>query len=179
MIEQIKKREEYKELANSIVSNYYDIEISEPTRMREYVIGRSIYYKILRTNTNMSFQEIAKSFGKNHATILHSIKQLDDLMGHDYSLRSDYLAINNKFTEAIEHIYSENLEEFISTREDSEEYLMLLSDFKELNKRHRALRKSHKELIESNEKLNQKYKRLYDKYEERESYFYKNGYIIR
>jgi DNA-binding Lrp family transcriptional regulator len=179
MIEQIKKRERYKELASSIVCGYYGIDIGQPTRIREYVIARAMYYKILRANTNMSFQEIAKIFNKHHATVIHSIKQLEGIMEEDYSLRSDFLVINTKFTEAIEDIYSENLDELLTVKEESEEYYMLLSDFNDLNQRHRALRIAHKELIESNEKLNGRYKRLCDKYDERESYFYKNGYIIR
>lgn len=179
MIEQIKKRERYKELANSIVCGYYGIDIGQPTRIREYVIARAMYYKILRANTNMSFQEIAKIFNKHHATVLHSIKQLDGIMEQDYSLRSDFLVINTKFTDAIEKIYSENLDELLDVEEESEEYYMLLSDFNDLNQRHRALRIAHKELIESNEKLNEKYKRLKNKHEEREYYYQRNGYVLK
>lgn len=179
MIEQIKKRERYKELANSIVCGYYGININEPTRIREYVIARAMFYKILRSNTNMSFQEIANIFNKHHATVLHSIKQLEGIMEQDYSLRSDYLAINTKFTEAIEDIYSENLDELLDVKEESETYYMLLSDFNDLNKRHRALRKAHRQLVESNEELNGRYKRLKKKYDDREWYYHRNGFIIK
>jgi chromosomal replication initiation ATPase DnaA len=69
-----------------------------------------MYYKVLRANTNMSFQEIANTFNKNHATVMHSIKQLDGIMEMDYSLRSDYLSINDRFVQAIDDLYECNLD---------------------------------------------------------------------
>ena len=179
MIEQIKKRERYKKIANLIVCDYFNIDIKKPTRIREYVTARSMYYKVLRANTNMSFQEIANTFNKNHATVMHSIKQLDGIMEMDYSLRSDYLSINDRFVQAIDDLYESNLYNSDSEQIDFEAYRMLLSDYHELKTRHKALRVAHKQLVESNDKMNERFKKLKTIHEERERYYKRNGYVIR
>ena len=55
-------------------------------RQRIYVFGRAILYKILRKHLNMTLSDIAKVFNKNHATVLHSLKQLPFLLKFDKTL---------------------------------------------------------------------------------------------
>ena len=74
-IEEAIQNKQTKEVAKTIVNNYFGLDISRNTRQRRYVVARSIFYKILRYNTKMSFQDIADTFNKNHATVLHAIKQ--------------------------------------------------------------------------------------------------------
>ena len=55
-------------------------------RQRIYVFGRAVLYKILREHLNMTLSDIAKVFNKNHATVLHSLKQLPFLLKFDKNL---------------------------------------------------------------------------------------------
>jgi phage regulator Rha-like protein len=179
MIDIVEKRKGFKQLAKAIVSEYYNLDISKPTRLREYVIARMMFYKLLRANTNMTYQEIADTFDKNHATVLHSVKNLDGIMEYDYSIRSDYLSVNSKFNEALDRIYNGNLEDLQEAKEQSDEYYMLLNDLNKLKQRYEALAKIHRDLVESNSLLNDKYKKLKNKHEEREVYYRDNGFIIK
>lgn len=56
-------------------------DISEPTRKREYIQARSIYYKLCRIyipNASLSF--IGKNIDKCHATVLHGLKIFKELL---------------------------------------------------------------------------------------------------
>ena len=54
--------------------------IKEKTRQREYVDARRIAYHILRSLHGLPFQVIAKEFNKNHASVIHGIKDVDFLI---------------------------------------------------------------------------------------------------
>lgn len=174
---EIETQNKIKLLAKDIVCKHYGIDIAKRTRKREYVLGRSMYYKLLRENTRMSFQEIANSFNKDHATALHSIKQLNGYMEVDVILRADFADINNTFLDSVD---SGLLEKYNGTPdEETPAYLKLLQDFYELKRRYNKLKRTHHESIETNTALNVKYRTLFAKHREREDYYYKNGFVIK
>ncbi len=45
-------------------------------RRRDHVYARALYYGICREVTNLSLDEIGKTLDQNHATVLHSIKNV-------------------------------------------------------------------------------------------------------
>jgi len=45
-------------------------------RRRDYVYARALYYGICREVTNLSLDQIGRTLGQNHATVLHSIKNV-------------------------------------------------------------------------------------------------------
>ena len=47
------------------------------SRERNIVILRNIYFKIAREQTQIAFSKIAKAVGKDHATVMHSIKRIE------------------------------------------------------------------------------------------------------
>lgn len=51
-----------------------EIDIRKNTRKEEYIMGRALYYKILRDFSDLSYKNIGKSLKKNHATVLHSLE---------------------------------------------------------------------------------------------------------
>ena len=61
-------------------------------RIRENVDARCIFYKIARDIFNLSLTKIAKYMGKNHATILHGLKQFENFYPVDKNLRKTYQA---------------------------------------------------------------------------------------
>jgi chromosomal replication initiation ATPase DnaA len=46
------------------------IDIRNESRMQNYVEGRSLYFTLARKHTMFSYQEIGKSIGRNHATVI-------------------------------------------------------------------------------------------------------------
>ncbi len=60
------------------------------SRKRNFVEARAIYYKLLRDISNMTLQAIGDTVNKDHATILHSLKGVDDWMRYDTKLFEKY-----------------------------------------------------------------------------------------
>jgi chromosomal replication initiation ATPase DnaA len=60
------------------------------TRRREYVDARRIAYYILRNVHGFTFQSIAKEFNKNHASVIHGIRDFDFLLKSDENLYEIY-----------------------------------------------------------------------------------------
>lgn len=53
----------------------FDIRLD--TRVKEYVFGRTLYYGLCKKYTHYSLASIGRSINKNHATVLHSLKNLE------------------------------------------------------------------------------------------------------
>ena len=62
----------------NIIEEYLNVNLHDPTRKQENVTGRMIYYKILREH-KYGYQAIARTLGKNHATVIHAINTFNDL----------------------------------------------------------------------------------------------------
>lgn len=174
-IEEAIQNKQTKEVAKTIVNNYFGLDISRNTRQRRYVVARSIFYKILRYNTKMSFQDIADTFNKNHATVLHAIKQLDGYMEFDSSLKIDYITINDLFLNTVDKLLTEKFNDIESI---DPQYIDILNSFNQLSRKYDKLKQIHNDLVISSEKVNQKYKKLKEFSDERESYYQRNGYVI-
>jgi ribosome-interacting GTPase 1 len=81
------------------VENHFKLKLDEPTRRFEVVFARGCYFKIARELTKNSYQKIANTLGKNHATVMHGIKTVNDLIETDKDLRQQYDSLINKFSE--------------------------------------------------------------------------------
>ena len=174
-IEEAIQNKQTKKVAKTIVNNYFGLDISRNTRQRRYVVARSIFYKILRYNTKMSFQDIADTFNKNHATVLHAIKQLDGYMEFDSSLKIDYITINDLFLNTVDKLLTEKFNDIESI---DPQYIDILNSFNQLSRKYDKLKQIHNDLVISSEKVNQKYKKLKEFSDEREGYYKRNGYVI-
>lgn len=175
LIEEIAVNKQTKKIALTIVNNYFGVSINRKNRQRRYVLARSVFYKLLRDNTKMSFQEIANTFNKNHATVLHSIKQLEGYMEYDSSLRIDYITINRMFLDSVDKILTEK---FVDAESDNPQYIELLTSFNELKNKYDKLKEIHNVLVVDSEKINDKYKKLKEFSDAREDYYERNGYVI-
>jgi len=67
-----------------------DLMESSKNRKRIYVFGRALLYTILRKHLKMTLCDISKVFNNNHATVLHSLKQLPFLLKFDTTLATNY-----------------------------------------------------------------------------------------
>jgi hypothetical protein len=63
------------------------VDVANPSRERFYVEARSLYYVILQELTpRQSFDKIGKSVHKDHATVLHGIKQYESFCFYNKKL---------------------------------------------------------------------------------------------
>ena len=65
-----------------IVNEIFFVDIDNPTRKRATVDARRAYCKILRA-VGFSYEHIGDSIGKDHATIIHYVKSIDNLLEYD------------------------------------------------------------------------------------------------
>ena len=69
-------------------------------RIREHVDNRRLYFSLCRKYTPLSLAEIGRSIKpkKDHATVLYNIRQLDDQMLFNKTLRNKYekMEVQNK-----------------------------------------------------------------------------------
>jgi chromosomal replication initiator protein len=81
------------------VSTHYDVKISDlksSKRIKTLVLPRQIAMYLARQLTSSSYPEIGERFGgKDHSTIIHAIKKIENLMKEDLRLRSTINAIKN------------------------------------------------------------------------------------
>jgi len=64
------------------------------TRSRRFLYPRQIVTYMLRTSTTLSLSEIGKIVGnRDHTTVLHSVKLIDDLRFSDPNVLQDILNI--------------------------------------------------------------------------------------
>ncbi len=99
-----------KEMIKEIVEQHYQLKLDTNTRKREYIEARSIYYKLLRDKTRLPLSHIGETLNKDHATVLHSLRNLKDWLEYDKQIKTDYLTI----LERIDYAISVNPDEFYS-----------------------------------------------------------------
>jgi hypothetical protein len=79
-----------------IVNDVFLIDLMSSRRERTIVDARKVYSKILR-DEGISLESIGKSINKNHATVIHYIKDLHSILSYDKELRDKYIACKNVF----------------------------------------------------------------------------------
>ena len=84
------------------INDFFDIDINEPTRIEKYVEARMIYYWLCYYFTNMNLSRIAKTVKKNHATVLHGIKNFPIFMETDKEFKKKFLAIYETLKEDVQ-----------------------------------------------------------------------------
>ena len=76
-----------------VVRSYYnlpkDFHIIN-SRKRNIVKARQMCAKILTDNTPLTYNQIGNYFNKDHSTIIHSKKTINDLIETDRKIRSEY-----------------------------------------------------------------------------------------
>ena len=84
------------------INDFFGIDIDEPTRIQKYVEARMIYYWLCFYFTNMNLSRIAKTVNKNHATVLHGIKNFPIFMETDKEFKEKFLAIYETLKEDVQ-----------------------------------------------------------------------------
>lgn len=79
---------QYIHLKRKVREDYYKIKDTH----RKYSLPRQMAMTIIKNNTKLSLVEIGVIFGgRDHATVLHSLKKIDDLMYSDKQINNDFM----------------------------------------------------------------------------------------
>lgn len=102
-----KRRDEKSEIVLQEVCNFYNVDrekLSNPRRFRELVDIRAMYYKISHEITDSSIEEIGARVNRCHATVLHSIRSIGNLVEYDVKIRTEYDILKSKL---VDQLYNE------------------------------------------------------------------------
>ena len=80
-----------------VVNKHFNIDLTAKTRQFNYVFARACYYKLCRDIGGFSYSSIARSVKKNHATILHGLKELPFMIKYNDVLLKKYNSLMSKF----------------------------------------------------------------------------------
>ena len=120
----------------SIIKDRQRIDIDNSKRKTtENVSAKMIYTKILR-DEKYTWQSIARSINRDHSTVMHQYKQLENLMKFDKKLERDYIQIKNDFSSGEQYLEGQTigqLKKIINTL--SSENKILILRIKELENR--------------------------------------------
>lgn len=81
------------DIYRDIIERFYNIKLDNKSRERKYVYARAIYYYVCRKYSNYNLAQIGKSLNKNHATVLHGIRELPHILKFDKKLKQDFFFI--------------------------------------------------------------------------------------
>lgn len=79
-----------------IINEIFFVNINDKTRKRRIVDARRAYAKILR-DVGFSYEHIGDSIGKDHATIIHYVKSIDDLLQYDSIFEKKFILSKKQF----------------------------------------------------------------------------------
>jgi chromosomal replication initiator protein len=89
----------------SVFTHYQPEYITIETRKREIVEMRQIFQWLCRNKMTLSLQKIGQICGgRDHSTIIHSCKVVDNLMMYDRRFAKNLESVRNKFEEFAEQI---------------------------------------------------------------------------
>lgn len=110
-----------------LVKQEYGYDVDSPTRKREVVEARAMFYSILKNFSNLTLAAIARTVDKNHATVLHGLKNFEQWRKQNKYLNFAFKNVVYKL-EALDDV-----ENYIDVMELRRELLQAKMDLYELN----------------------------------------------
>jgi len=95
-----------------LVSQRIGLDIKKPSRKREYVMGRAIYYKLAKDDFSLgTYSSIGAQVNKDHGTVLHGLKKFEHVEMYEPKLYEQYLLIKNKMgsKEEVDFVHNESI----------------------------------------------------------------------
>ncbi len=103
------------------VEKEYKINISVSSRSADYVEARAIYYELCRRYLGTKYAELSKSVNRNHATVLHALKEFPYMMRYSEGMKLKYYKIREVLDAKYNKLRKITLEE-LKLRYDNLEY---------------------------------------------------------
>jgi len=131
-----------------IVQRHLNIDLNNPSRKFEFIFARSCYYYLCRKFAKSSYSKISNSLNKNHATVMHSLKELPYILKQRKDLNESFNLI---IKEADNNYIYENTKMTIDELVMEYNFVLLKTGelenkLKKQDKNLRKLRKDNKEM---------------------------------
>lgn len=84
-----------------LVNKHFDVDIMQKSQKRNIVMARASYYWIAQKSTKKSLSKIGLKVNKNHATVIHSIKNFEDWLNFDKEFKEKFEVLRKKIFENI------------------------------------------------------------------------------
>ena len=76
----------------TICTKYYNLDLHEKTRKREYVDARQMFFYLVRDFCDvLTLEYIGKKLNKDHATVIHSLEQVENFIENNCVIRENYV----------------------------------------------------------------------------------------
>ena len=135
------------ELIKNLVEEEFKVQIIRKTKRRKYVEARAIYYMLLREKGRMSLANISETLDKNHATVLHAVKNLKNWMLYYTNIKNIYETLEKK----VDAVMNMHPDAFGRAKSEKEMYIEAYEEIKtkmyEMESKHRALRGRYRFLL--------------------------------
>jgi chromosomal replication initiation ATPase DnaA len=111
ILQGIQNQNNHPDIIIRMVADYYCIKLSDfkqnKTRQRHYVEARQVAYWLLEKHTEISLKEISRriSVAKpqfSHATIIHGIKTINNLLENDKKIKQTISLLDLKIAEYLQ-----------------------------------------------------------------------------
>ena len=79
------------------VNRHLDTDVRSKLRKREYVYGRTIYYRIARDLTHHTLERIGKEVNKDHASVNVGLKNFETMKFYKDNFYATYIDIMNDY----------------------------------------------------------------------------------
>jgi hypothetical protein len=116
-------------LLRTIIETLLQVDIKKKNRTRTLVEARYIYTKILRDRGH-SCVSIGKELGKDHTTIVHYTKTINNLLGREVMLAEKYLLCKRAFNQEKPTQEEDISDKLLSLKNENER---LISERKKFN----------------------------------------------
>lgn len=131
------------EKIKELVKQEYGYDVDSKTRKREVVEARAMFYTILKNFTNLTLTGIARTVNKNHATVLHGLKNFKEWRKQNKYLEFAFKNIVHRL-ETLDEI--ENYVDVMELRRELLETKLDLLEFKNKEQKINSLYKLLKDL---------------------------------
>ena len=96
-----------------IVNKHFNLNIEDKTRKYDFVVARACYYRICRDIGGYSYSRIGESVGKGHATVLHALAELPNILTCDLAMNKKCQDLSNKFDFFNKRQHKKSLQELL------------------------------------------------------------------
>lgn len=98
----------------TIINEIFFVNIDDSSRKRSIVDARRAYSKILR-DVGFSYEYIGESIGRDHSTIIHYVKSIENLLEYDSIFERKFILANKQFLSENEQLEVKPKEDVYTT----------------------------------------------------------------
>jgi hypothetical protein len=98
----------------TIINEIFFVNIDDSSRKRSIVDARRAYSKILR-DVGFSYEYIGESVGRDHSTIIHYVKSIENLLEYDSIFERKFILANKQFLSENEQLEVKPKEDVYTT----------------------------------------------------------------